>query len=235
MRMAGNLGPTKGARPRRYPFDLTSPSSHEQLGKWRVDRPPEPEAGFQNTSDSKWQTAGQNMCAQDQTGRSDSLDIRKTRHHRAPSCEGPLRPKAAETQIRIAQCQKPKPSCISFSESCPLHFPKTVRRCSQIIFSSSSRRPDVGLSRVHHTTALDALTRWGWGSSGASVSRTRFVRRSRAMSDPAAMMLVPWLPSSRTFLLPPVSWTFTKRRVYLSLFMARPLLFYCQRLSRPPP
>lgn len=37
--------------------------------------------------------------------------------------------------------------------------------------------------------------------------------------------------SSRTFLLPPVSWTFTKRRVYLSLFMARPLLRYGQRLS----
>lgn len=40
-----------------------------------------------------------------------------------------------------------------------------------------------------------------------------------------------WIWLQRTFLFPPVSWTFTKRRVYLSLFMARPLLQSCQPMS----
>lgn len=92
-------------------------------------------------------------------------------------------------------------------------------------------RPSPG----HSTTALEsAFTRWGWGSSVARMSakvvlcRMPAMERSRSRDAGLSIDAHP----TRTFLLPPVSWTFTKRRVYLSLFMARPLLLCCQHLSR---
>jgi hypothetical protein len=59
------------------------------------------------------------------------------------------------------------------------------------------------------------MLRRGWGSSsrGASVSRIK------GGALVAGRVLL-------TLRLPPVRTTFTKRRVYVSLFLARPLLFY---------
>lgn len=91
------------------------------------------------------------------------------------------------------------------------------------------------------TATLGALRKWGWGSSAQRVNDTvglpwdmvKFYggiaagdRLPLCGCHCLSMLRSPVL--TRTFLLPPVSWTFTKRRVYLSLFMARPLLLSCQ-------
>lgn len=132
-----------------------------------------------------------------------------------------------------------QPVCSPFfaSNKYPFPIPGQDKRKQK---SSSPRRPDV--CPVHKTRSVvlnppveDALKKWGWGSSnGVNVRRDALLSRM-VIAEVEVAAAVP-LPSCfhralRTFLLPPVSWTFTKRRVYLSLFMARPLLVCASYVS----